>query len=83
MARKRRKNRGWFTKDDPRRHVGFSKEACQKGYQTAKAKCDALSPRVSAWFWRLIRGYYRKKRREAPGEPPPHVGPAAHEEPPF
>jgi hypothetical protein len=60
----RGRNRGWFKKGfDPRRRRGFSREECQKGYRAAKAKMDERSPDASAWFFRLVRTFYRRKRR--------------------
>jgi hypothetical protein len=59
------KNAGAFKKGyDPRRHRGFTTEQCRKGYQAAKKKMDARSPQASAWFFRRIRGWYRKRKRE-------------------
>ena len=85
--RKRRgRNRGWFQKGfDPRRRRGFTRAECQKGYQAAKAKMDQRSPDASAWFFRLVRGFYRRKRREAAALSlsPPHIDLAVHEELPY
>jgi hypothetical protein len=66
-GRKKQKpnNPGAFKKGyDPRRRCGFTTEQCRKGYQAAKRKMDERSPQASAWFFRRIRGWYRKKRRE-------------------
>ncbi len=81
--KKRGRNRGCFQKGfDPRRRRGFTREECQKGYRAAKAKMDERSPDASAWFFRLVRGFYRRKRREASTVPPssPHIELAVHEE---
>lgn len=59
--RRKERNPGWFQKGhDPRRHSGFTKEQCRKGYRSAKAKCDQ-DIQTAAWFWRLIRAHYRAK----------------------
>jgi hypothetical protein len=85
--KKRLRNKGQFkTGYDPRRRVGFTREECRRGYQAAKAKCEELGWDVSAWFFRVIRGHYRKKKREARQSAPPslHVLCAVHgEEPPY
>jgi len=46
----RRKTRYWFTRAD-----------CQRGYQAALAKCNE-DWNLAAWFFRRIRGHYRKER---------------------
>jgi hypothetical protein len=85
--RKRRgRNGGWFKKGfDPRRRRGFTHEECRKGYRAAKAKMDQRSPSASAWFFRLVRAFYRRKRRQpkARRPSPQHLDPAAHEELPY
>src|SRR5437867_1762257 len=72
MTRKKRgrkkRNKGWFKKGtDARRHQGFTREACQRGYQATLAKISN-SWQLSAWFYYLIRGFYRAQRREQHGE---------------
>lgn len=82
---KRGPNRGSFQAGpDSRRRRGFTREECQKGYQAAKAKMDARSPNASAWFFRHIRGFYRRKKREAPKPPLRDASPRGRlrEEPP-
>jgi hypothetical protein len=41
---------------------------------------DRRSPDASAWFFRLVRGFYRRKRREAAALSPPAIDLAVHEE---
>ncbi len=84
-GRKRKRNAGHFKPGyDPRRRAGFTREECQRGYQAAKAVMDGRSPDASAWFFRHIRGFYRRKKRQAATTPlSPHVARAAQgEEPP-
>ena len=84
--KKRGRNRGSFQEGfDARRRRGFTREECQKGYKAAKAKMDERSPSASAWFFRLVRGFYRRKRREAATALPsfPHIDLVAQEEPPY
>ena len=67
-SKRRGRNPGWFRKGfDARRHVGFTAEQCRKGYQAARAKCDADAARA-AWFWRMIRGFYRARGSWHPNE---------------
>ncbi len=86
-ARGRKRNRGHFRKGhDPRRRVGFTREECRKGYRAAKAAMDERGWEAAAWFLRHIRGFYRRKKREAPAAlpiAPCHPDYAAHDEPPY
>ena len=69
--KRRRKNKGWFRPGfDPRRHTGFTTEACKKGFEAARQKCMGLGAETAAWFFRKVRGFYQEKRREAGGELP-------------
>ena len=52
LKRSRRKGRYRFTKED-----------CQRGYQAALAKC-ATDWHLYAWFFRHVRGHYRRKDRD-------------------
>ncbi len=56
----RNPKRGRKGKRHPNHYV-FTREDCRKGYRAAKAKCEAESADRAAWFWRMIRGFYRKK----------------------
>ena len=68
MPRKR-KNRGHFKKGkDARRHVGFSTEACKRGYIAALEKAMQVSADRYAWLYRRIRSYYRKEKRNGKEE---------------
>jgi hypothetical protein len=69
MARKRKRgrkrkkgNKGWFKKGfDPRRKRGFPKEACKKGYASAREKLSRGDPQLVAWLWRKLRSFFRSK----------------------
>lgn len=40
----------------------FTKEDCQRGYRAALAKCME-DWHLFAWFYRRVRGHYRRKER--------------------
>jgi hypothetical protein len=48
-TRERHKKRYRFTRDD-----------CRKGYRAALARCNEDWD-LAAWFFRRVRGYYRRK----------------------
>ena len=53
-------------KDTQRRPKGryrFTKADCQKGYQRALEKCSQDWD-LHAWFFRRVRGFYDKQRRD-------------------
>src|ERR1051325_405571 len=64
-----RKNPGHFKRGhDPRRRVGFTKEECKRGYLAALAKAQKAGWDRLAWVLRLIRGYYRERKRNGSQE---------------
>ena len=86
MTRRRKRNPGWFRKGkDHRRRKGFAKDECQRGYQAALEKCQAIGWHAYAWFYYRIRGWYRRKKREQAKPPPAPLAdpPPWPFEPPF
>jgi len=43
-----------------KKHYCFTRDDCQRGYQAALAKCNE-DWNLAAWFFRRIRGHYRRK----------------------
>ncbi len=71
MSRKssRNRNSGHFRKGfDARRRKGFTREEAKRGYARAYEVCLDRGWDASAWLFRTVRSFYRKRKRDMHGD---------------